>query len=251
MTLETQDRRYHLVDAFRGLALLNMLGMHFGYDYYVVFGRDPLWYRLPAVVVWQQYICWSFILASGFVFRFGRKGNLRRGLLVNLCGLVITAVTLIVMPQEAIWFGILNFFGCAIWLMIPLEKGLEKVSPPLGLAVSMLLFVLFRRVESGVLGFGSLWSVRLPRALYTTWILTPLGFPRPDFSSSDYFPLLPWFFLYCAGWFLCAWVQRHPAWQAPLRKRIPLLSAVGRKTIWVYMLHQPVLMLINMLIAPK
>ena len=29
-----------------------------------------------------------------------------------------------------------------------------------------------------------------------------VGFPSPSFWSTDYFPLLPWFFLYCAGYFL-------------------------------------------------
>ena len=103
------DRRCHLIDALRGLALVNMLAYHFLYDVMVVYGRDPRWYLHPAVHVWQQYICCSFILIAGFSFHWGQKHNLRRGLLLNLCGLVITAVTLIVMPTEAIWFGILNF----------------------------------------------------------------------------------------------------------------------------------------------
>ena len=244
----TSDKRYHLVDALRGLALLNMLGMHFGYDYFVVFGRDPLWYLNEAVHLWQQYICWSFILASGFVFRFGRDRNWKRGLFINLCGLVITAVTLIVMPQEAVWFGILNFFGCAIWLMIPLDKAVKNWNGLLGLAVSLLLFALFRHVGSGWIGLGTWWRLTLPKALYTTKLLIPLGFPYPAFRSSDFFPLLPWFFLYTAGYFLCSLVQGSPALQRIARVKIPALSAIGRKTIWIYMLHQPVLMLINMLI---
>ena len=84
-------KRYHLIDALRGLALLNMLGMHFLYDVNVVFGREPDWYLRPGVYLWQQYICWSFILIAGFSFHWGRKNNLRRGLLLNVCGLVITA----------------------------------------------------------------------------------------------------------------------------------------------------------------
>ena len=93
------DRRYHLIDALRGLALLNMLGMHFLYDVNVVFGREPTWYLRPAVFIWQQYICWSFILIAGFSFHWGRRGNLKRGLLLNVLGLVITAVTLVAVPS--------------------------------------------------------------------------------------------------------------------------------------------------------
>ena len=241
------DRRYHLIDALRGLALLNMLGMHFLYDVNVVFGREPTWYLRPAVFLWQQYICWSFILIAGFSFHWGRRGNLKRGLLLNVLGLVITAVTLVAVPSEAIWFGILNFMGCAILLTIPLERGLKKLPPTLGLALCFALFLLFHHVESGILGLGA-FSVRLPAALYRYRILAPLGFPDAHFRSSDYFPMLPWYFLFLCGWFLGVLFQRHESWQRAARIKIPLLSAVGRKTIWVYMLHQPILMGLCMLL---
>ena len=112
-----REKRFALIDALRGLALLNMLAMHFLYDVNVVFGREPGWYLRPGVHLWQQYICWSFILIAGFAFPWGRRKNLRRGLLLNACGLLITAVTLLFLPEEAIWFGILNFLGCAILLI--------------------------------------------------------------------------------------------------------------------------------------
>lgn len=242
-----EKKRYHLIDALRGLALLNMLGMHFLYDVNVVFGRAPDWILRPAVYVWQQYICWSFILIAGFSFHWGRKNNLRRGLLLNVCGLVITAVTVLVVPSEAIWFGILSFMGCAVLLTVPLERALEKIRPGPGLALCFLLFLLFRRVDSGVLGLSP-WLLKLPKGLYRFRVLAPLGFPDPLFYSSDYFPLLPWYFLFLCGWFLFRLFQAHPRWQRLARVRIPVLSTVGRYTLWVYMLHQPVLMGLCMLL---
>ncbi len=237
-----EDGRYHLIDALRGLALLNMLGMHFLYDVNVIFGREPQWDLRPGVQLWQQGICWSFILIAGVSFHWGRRHNLRRGLLLNACGLVITAVTLLVLPEETVRFGILNFMGCAILLTIPLERGLERLPPRAGLGLCFLLFVLFRHVDAGVLGLGRLWQLRLPQALYGCRALAPLGFPDPLFRSSDYFPLLPWFFLFLCGWFLGKLFERPGPWQRAARVRVPLLSAVGRKTVWVYMLHQPLLM---------
>ncbi len=241
------DKRYHLIDALRGLALLNMLGMHFLYDVNVVFGREPSWILRPAVFYWQQYICWSFILIAGFCFHWGRRGNLKRGLLLNALGLLITAVTLIAVPSEAVRFGILNFLGCAILLTIPLDRGLQRVPPGWGLLVCGLLFALFYRVQSGVLGLGGLFSFRLPAVLYRFRLLAPLGFPDAHFRSSDYFPMLPWYFLFLCGWFLGKLFQKPGPWQDAARVKIPLLSAVGRKTIWVYMLHQPLLMGLCML----
>ena len=125
MSPASEDRRYHLIDALRGLALVNMLGMHFLYDVNVVFGAEPGWYLRAGVRLWQQYICWSFILIAGFSYDWGRARNLRRGLTLNLLGLAITAATLIAVPSEAIWFGILNFLGCAILLTMAAERVLD------------------------------------------------------------------------------------------------------------------------------
>ena len=243
----TEDRRYHLIDALRGLALVNMLGYHFLYDVNVVYGRDPTFYLRPAAHLWQRCICCSFILIAGLSFHWGRKHNLRRGLFLNACGLVITLVTLLVMPEEAIWFGILNFMGCAVLLTIPLEKGLQRLPEVGGLVVCFALFLLLQRLDSGFVGIGP-YLYRLPAGLYRFRVLAPLGFPDPAFRSSDYFPLLPWYPLFLCGWFLGRLLAKNARLQQIARIKIPLLSAIGRKTIWVYMLHQPVLMGICMLI---
>lgn len=242
-----EDRRYYLIDALRGLALVNMLAYHFLYDVNVVCGRDPEFYLRPAAHIWQQYICWSFILIAGLSFHWGRWHNLRRGFFLNACGLVITLVTLLVMPDEAIRFGILSFMGCAVLLTIPLERGLKKLPPAAGLALCFALFLLLRHVESGYIGLGPAIH-RLPAGLYRFRILSPLGFPDPAFRSSDYFPMLPWYLLFLCGWFSGRLLEQHERLQRAARIKIPLLSAAGRKTIWIYMLHQPILMGICMLI---
>jgi uncharacterized membrane protein len=218
-----------------------MLAMHFLYDVNVVFGREPAWYLRPVVRIWQQYICWSFILIAGFAFPWGRRKNLRRGLLLNACGLLITAVTLLFLPEEAIRFGILNFLGCAILLTIPLERGLKKLPPLLGLALFFLLFLLLRHVESGTIALGGLFRVQLPKGLYRFRWLAPLGFPDAHFRSSDYFPMLPWYLLFLCGYELHRIVIPRPALRRLLQTRLPLLSTVGRKTLPVYLLHQPIL----------
>ena len=243
----TEDRRYHFIDALRGLALMNMLAYHFMFDVNVVYGRDPEFYLRPWAHVWQQYICWSFILIAGLSFHWGRRHNLRRGLLLNACGLIITLITLLVMPDEAIWFGILNFMGCAVLLTIPLEKGLQKLTPAGWLAVCFILFLLLKRVDIGYIGMGPI-LYRLPAGLYRFRFLAPLGFPDPAFRSSDYFPMLPWYLLFLCGWFLGRLLEQNERLQRLARVKIPLLSAVGRRTIWVYMLHQPILMGICMLL---
>ena len=241
---KNKGSRYLLVDGIRGLAIVNMVVFHFLYDVYVVSGRDPGWYFRSGIQIWQQAICRTFILVAGFVWRFGERNSLRRGLLFHLCGTLVSLVTWAVIPNEAVWFGILSFMGAAVLLMIPLHRWLCKarIPAPAGLAASLACFVLFKEVQYGHLGIGNLLRWNMPEAPYRIRLLTPLGFPAPDFSSSDYFPVLPWMFLVLAGYFLYPLLEGRERWRKVGRRRVPLLSAVGQKSLLIYLIHQPVCM---------
>lgn len=241
--------RYALIDTIRGLAIVNMVAFHFLYDVFMVYAVDPSWYARPAVHVWQQAICWTFILVSGFVWPWGSRGNLGRGVMLNVFGLAISGVTCLVMPSEAVWFGILNFIGCAVLLMIPLERALRRVPAAIGLVGSFALFEVFRDVQLGYLGIDGLFRLDLPSWLYDCRVLTPFGFPFDGFSSSDYFPILPWLFLYMCGYFLNRIFARIAVAQRAARHGIAPLSAIGRHGIWIYLAHQPVCMLVCMALA--
>ena len=91
--MQGEKKREYLIDALRGAAVLSMVLFHFCYDVFMILGRDPGWYERGAVTLWQQSICWSFILISGYVWRWGKRRALRRGLLLNACGAVVSLVT--------------------------------------------------------------------------------------------------------------------------------------------------------------
>ena len=117
--LRTKTSRMWLPDALRGLALLNMLAYHAMYDWVYVFGHESSWYNIwaPGCHVWQQYICWSFILLSGFSFPLAKRPA-KNGLIVAGCAAVLTFVTAVFMPSEAIWFGVpwVFLFWCGVFL---------------------------------------------------------------------------------------------------------------------------------------
>ena len=110
----TKQRLWQL-DALRGLALLNMLAYHAMYDWVYVFGHAGSWYNIgaPGCHVWQQYICWSFILLSGYSFTLARR-PLKNGLIAAGCAAVLTVVTVGFMPSESIWFGVLHLNAAAV-----------------------------------------------------------------------------------------------------------------------------------------
>lgn len=150
----------------------------------------------------------------------------------------MTLVTHLLTPVSRISFGILICIGSCVLLMIPLEKVFRKIPPAVGLTVSAILFVLLKNCDSGQLGFESLVICRLPRGLYRNWLTTYLGFPMAGFFSADYFPLLPWIFLFICGYFLN---RTRSDWKIFEKGQIPLLNWLGRHSLLVYLLHQPVL----------
>ena len=238
--------RYSLIDALRGLALLNMLAFHFLYDVFVVYGGSFEWTQLPWVIVWERYICFSFILISGVSLNFSNHA-IKRGLIVHACGLLITLVTPIAVPSQIIIFGILNLIGCAMLLDRPLKKLAEKLDPLLGASVSLALFAFFYGLPMRYVGFFGIPLIRLPDALYCFPPLAVIGLPDKGFFSTDYFPLVPWLFLFVCGFFIWRCIVKAGAEQF-FGRRVPVLDFIGKYTLWIYMIHQPVLMGICFLI---
>ena len=231
-----EHRRYQVLDTIRGCALVSMLLYHASWDMVYMFGADWPWYRSFAAYVWQQSICWTFILLSGYCWALGRH-QLRRGLTVFLCGALITAVTWFLMPGNLVYCGVLTLLGASSLLLIPLAPALERLPAQTGAAGSFLLFLIFRDVNAGVLGFEGARLLTLPAGLYRDHVTALLGFPPADFFSTDYFSLLPWFFLFLTGWFL---FRLRPEETREIR-RVPVVTAMGRRSLLIYMLHQPVI----------
>ncbi len=235
-TLERRGRRAGL-DTLRGVTVLSMIAYHACWDLVYLFGADWPWYHGTGAYIWQQSICWTFILLSGYCWSMGRH-QLRRGLLAFGGGLLVTAVTLLIMPEDRIFCGVLTLLGSAALLMIPLEKHLRGVPAGAGLVVSLGLFLLLRDVNSGFLGFEGIRVAALPGWLYRDLGTACLGFPPAGFRSTDYFSLLPWLFLFLTGYFLYRTQEGRegrPSWEPSL----PVVSALGRHSLAVYLLHQP------------
>jgi uncharacterized membrane protein len=146
------------------------------------------------------------------------------------------------MPSQRILYGVLNLLGLSALLLIPLDKVFRKIPAWAGLGGALLLFALTKNVSRGSLGFEGLVLCRLPHWLYATDLLAVVGFPSPSFWSTDYFPLLPWFFLFCAGYFLWSLLDKSPRAKELLRPGLRPLSFLGRHSLVIYLIHQPALM---------
>ena len=241
-------KRLHFLDALRGVTLISMIAYHGMWNLVYLFGVQVPWYRGTPGYLWQQSICWTFILLSGFCWSFSRN-HVKRGLLVFGGGAVVTAVTCLVMPENRILFGVLTCIGSCMLLLIPVEKGAKKVPAWAGLVLSFALFFLLRNCAEGTLGFEGLVLCSLPQTFYRNYLTAYLGFPQGGFFSTDYFPLIPWFFLFVAGYFLQRLLDEKGLNEKLFAKgEIPVLNWIGRHSLIVYLLHQPILYGLGMLI---
>ena len=218
------------LDTLRGVTLISMMVYHACWDLVYLFGHDWAWYRSFGAYVWQQSICWTFILLSGYCFSLGRR-HLRRGLMTLGGGAAVSLASQL--SGAPIYWGVLTFLGTATLLTIPLDRLLRRVPARAGLAGSFCLFWLARDVNDGYLGFEGSRLLTLPPELYQNTLTAFLGFPGPVFVSADYFPLLPWLFLFWTGYFL----SRLPPLEDHRELRLPLVTALGRRSLLVYLLQ--------------
>jgi len=217
------------MDTLRGLCILLMILFHFGYDLYAYCSFPPEVITHPLMRAIQVISSHGFILLAGFSCRLSRS-NCKRGLRVLVCGVVVSAVT--GLWGDVIRFGILHFLGCAM-ILYGLTRHLWDRIPRFA---APLLYI----------GLFSLLRNSLPVAVTSGW-LYPLGFVPAGFYSSDYWPLLPWLFLFLLGTWLGQFRDRLPDGFVSLR--LPVFNLLGRHSLLVYLVHQPVLLVLSMALA--
>ncbi len=233
------EGRIWLLDELRGLSILLMILHHAAYDAKYMFGVDL---PVDSIVVYVLHVIFAslFVLISGAACRLTHS-NLRRGAVCFGCGLVITLATWLVMPESVVVFGILHMLGIAMMLFALLRPALDRLKPAAGMVVFGLLAVLTCRVQYGFFGVPYLLEWRLPDALYSTNFLFLLGFPSPTFFSGDYFPLIPWLFVFIAGSYIGVYLKQRRCPKFFYKLHCKPLAVIGQNTLVIYMLHQPVI----------
>lgn len=232
--------RYHHLDHLRAVTLLSMILYHASWDLVYLFDFPLTWYRQAPGYVWQQSICWTFIFLSGFCRNLGHR-PWKRGLLLFFCGLGITLVTAFFMPEDIVIFGVLTFLGSAMCFTTLIHPFLKKISPVFGMLFMVFCFLFTRNINRGTLGFEAWDFYELPVQWYRNLFTTFFGFPKTGFFSTDYFSFFPWIFLFLAGYYFYGIMERNH-WNQYLKgKPLPLLSWMGRHSLTIYILHQPLL----------
>lgn len=212
--------------------MVSMVLYHGTWDLVYLFGFPWAWYGETAAFLWQQSICWGFIFLSGFCLSLGKSGK-KRGLLVFLLSFGLTATTFLAMPEMPVIFGVLSLIGFSMLLVGALRPYLEKIPAIFGFIGSFLLFFASYRIPDMNIGQGLSGGISYVAAFF--------GFPNAYFVSSDYFPVVPWLFLFLAGFYAYGLWGTKVKDLSLAKRKIPVFSFLGRHALLLYLLHQPVI----------
>lgn len=243
MDIKGQDR-IHLLDEIRGLAIICMVFHHAFFDIGYLLGL-PWGYEAFDFFTWIQPLFWViFIVTSGICTNLSRN-SLKRGLLLFVISLCFTFVTAVIMPLfgfagEEIYFGILHCLAICMIAAGLTKKLTNKIPLSVGLILSLLLFVVTYRMQSGYFGIGML-RLYIPQALRNLPFLFPFGITNSAFHSADYFPLFPWLFVFFFGVYLGRLCKQEGFPPFMYKSRSKILQFMGKNSLWVYVVHQPIL----------
>ncbi|WAI01501.1 DUF1624 domain-containing protein [Methanogenium organophilum] len=236
--------RFWEIDAARGIAILMMITYHLLYDL-VYFGvadiavTSGFWraFALTCACTFVFLVGLSLHISRERALQKGMTGSsltwkyLMRGAFILALGCGITVVTWYVIGGGYILFGILHLIGLSICLS-PFFFSLQKKNLIAGVIVIALSLVV-----TGTEG-----------PLWLAW----LGIHPAGFYSVDYEPLIPWFGIVLLG--LGTGAYLYPEGRSLLQIKEPcppvtgLLAAAGRHSLFIYIIHQPVIILV-MLVA--
>jgi uncharacterized membrane protein len=218
------------VDSMRGIAFVAMAIYHFCFDLrYFGFLRADLehdWRWITA----RTLILSTFLLVAGVSAVLADRQHpggtswrwLARIGVIAAAALAVSAGSYLMFPQTWIWFGVLHAIAVSLLIARPLLR-----RPALAAAAGVAIIVT---------------GVALQNAAFDNRTLGWLGFMTAKPPTEDYVPLFPWTGVLLLGIAAGhALVRMRFVVLAPLSRAPAVLGFLGRHSLAVYLLHQPIL----------
>ena len=207
-----------------------MIFYHFGFDLnYLGWIHYQINYDLRWLIA-RSLILGTFLFTAGasLALAENQQKNLKQQWLriakIGAAALLVTAGSWLLFPDSAIYFGTLHAIAlmCVLLLIIPLPAYLAVI---LGLVA---------------LGLGNGYA----HAVFDHPGLAWLGLMTYKPQTEDYVPMLPWFGICLIGYAIAKTLARQFLIKRLSEiRRLPLfLIWMGRNSLVIYLLHQPMLL---------
>jgi uncharacterized membrane protein len=226
---DTGRSRVEELDALRGLAIVAMIVYHFCFDlrYFHItrwdFEHDVGWLTARAAILS------SFLVIAGISAVLAERQRwplmhwLRHIGIIAVAALLVSGGSFLMFPRSFIWFGVLHAIALSLLLARPLLRR-PVLAALIGVAV----------IVAGIAYSNPVFDDRM-----LGWI----GFMTAKPLTEDYVPLFPWLGVLLLGVALGhALVHTRFTVLTPLRRLPRPLRLLGRHSLIVYLLHQPLLL---------
>lgn len=227
--------RYDKLDILRWSAIILMIVFHINYSLLNIFSINFLnfstffWY-----IIWKIWV-FLFIIISSISFllsekKYGDKVNKKYFnyfVFLGIIALFITLLTYIFIRSQLILFGIIHFFSISFLLMTFFRKfRLFNIF----IWIIIMLIPVFFDMETSVNYLFFLWFI-------------------PDsFYSADFYPLIPYFWLFLSSYSISLYLYEKQILQKILTWEKKWFSYNFLKFMWknsllIYLIHQPIIIL--------
>lgn len=247
------EKRIHEIDFIRGAMMLLVIMDHvfwylksYGYAWYNATGIEfwntqyqifNFYWTSAARIIIRQVVLFGFVFVSGISCAFS-KNNWKRAGLMLLVGFVLTIVTsymqaITTNPNQtfAIHFNVIHVLGWSCLIYCFVQNRSWKIS-----VAMMLIFFLFTFV-----GMPAMLAVPGAENAFV-----PPVFPIPySIITADWMPLFPYICYFFAGAAITRFL--YPTKESIFPRRYNFerpFCFVGRHAIWVYMGHEPLLVIL-------
>ena len=226
--------RLPTVDVARGVAIAGVVLFHLVWDLAFLgltssaLAAHPLW------LAFGRALAGTFMLLVGVSLVLAARRGLdrhafgRRLAILALAALAITLVTRLAFPEAFVYFGILHAIAVASLLGVPLLR-----LPVTAVAL----------VGAAMVVLGNVLSTPAFDPRWLAWI----GFAAAPPLSNDFVPVFPWIGLTAFGIALArigltrGWTDALPAFDGRVGRA---LAVMGRWSLPIYLIHQPLLLAI-------
>jgi len=223
--------RLYLLDAIRGFSVISMILYHFAFDLYD-FNIYPVGIGTPPLEAWRLSIVTVFVAVSGISANLSRS-RIKRALITIGAAYLVTIATYFFNPNCYVVFGVLHCLGFSALIYALLKKFIDRVPRKIAPILWLGLFIALSFVEFPTTAIPHLYA---------------FGITDYMFVSSDYYPLIPYLFLFFFGTSVSGYIKERRLPERLYAVRARPLEFIGRHALLIYIIHQPILIGIIMLI---